>query len=147
REVMTMQRVRSRNVAEVIDTDTTTPLPCVVSEYIPGPTLHSTVTNHGPLRGRALTRLVTGRALALRGSAADRVIHRDLKPGNVIISNGEPIIIDFGIAYAVDGCKLPQTGTFVGTPSYLSPEVIEGSDLSPATDIHAWGATVAFAAT
>ncbi|HLU96709.1 MAG TPA: serine/threonine-protein kinase [Thermobifida alba] len=147
REVMTMQRVRSRNVAEVIDADTTAPLPWVVTEYIPGPTLDSTVTNHGPLRGRALTRLVTGLARALRDIHEAEVIHRDLKPGNVIISNGEPIIIDFGIAYAVDGSKLTQTGTFVGTPSYLSPEVIEGSDLSPATDIHAWGATVAFAAT
>ncbi|KUP97217.1 serine/threonine protein kinase [Thermobifida cellulosilytica TB100] len=147
REVMTMQRVRSRNVAEVIDADTSAPLPWVVTEYIPGPTLDSTVTNHGPLRGRALTRVVTGLARALRDIHAAEVIHRDLKPGNVIISNGEPIIIDFGIAYAVDGSKLTQTGTFVGTPSYLSPEVIEGSDLSPATDIHAWGATVAFAAT
>ncbi|UOE22232.1 serine/threonine protein kinase [Thermobifida halotolerans] len=147
REVMTMQRVRSRNVAEVIDADTSAPLPWVVTEYIPGPTLDSTVTNHGPLRGRALTRLVTGLARALRDIHAAEVIHRDLKPGNVIISNGEPIIIDFGIAYAVDGSKLTQTGTFVGTPSYLSPEVIEGTDLSPATDIHAWGATVAFAAT
>lgn len=147
REVMTMRRVRSRNVAEVIDADTTAPLPWVVTEYIPGPTLDSTVTNHGPLRGRALTRVVTGLARALRDIHAAEIIHRDLKPGNVIICNGEPIIIDFGIAYAVDGSKLTQTGTFVGTPSYLSPEVIEGSDLSPATDIHAWGATVAFAAT
>ncbi|MGV2387133.1 MAG UNVERIFIED_CONTAM: serine/threonine protein kinase, partial [Thermobifida fusca] len=147
REVMTMRRVRSRNVAEGIDADTTAPLPWVVTEYIPGPTLDSTVTNHGPLRGRALTRVVTGLARALRDIHAAEIIHRDLKPGNVIICNGEPIIIDFGIAYAVDGSKLTQTGTFVGTPSYLSPEVIEGSDLSPATDIHAWGATVAFAAT
>ncbi len=121
REVMTMRRVRSRNVAEVIDADTTAPLPWVVTEYIPGPTLDSTVTNHGPLRGRALTRVVTGLARALRDIHAAEIIHRDLKPGNVIICNGEPIIIDFGIAYAVDGSKLTQTGTFVGTPSYLSP--------------------------
>ncbi|WP_133740737.1 serine/threonine-protein kinase [Actinorugispora endophytica] len=147
REVATMRRVRSRNVAAVIDADTNARLPWVVTEYIPGPTLDSTVTNHGPLRGRALTRLVTGLARAIGDIHVAEVIHRDLKPGNVIISNGEPIVIDFGIAHAVDGAKLTQTGTFVGTPSYLSPEVIEGSDLSPATDIHAWGATVAFAAT
>ncbi|MBN3585367.1 protein kinase, partial [Algoriphagus aestuarii] len=88
REVMTMRRVRSRNVAEVIDADTTAPLPWVVTEYIPGPTLDSTVTNHGPLRGRALTRVVTGLARALRDIHAAEIIHRDLKPGNVIICNG-----------------------------------------------------------
>ncbi|MFC7327784.1 serine/threonine-protein kinase [Marinactinospora rubrisoli] len=147
REVETMRRVNSRNVAGVIDADTNAPLPWVVTEYIPGPTLDSTVTNHGPLRGRALTRFVSGLAQAINDIHATDVIHRDLKPGNVIISNGEPIVIDFGIAHAVDGAKLTQTGTFVGTPSYLSPEVIEGTDLGPATDIHAWGATVAFAAT
>ncbi|MGI5120477.1 serine/threonine-protein kinase [Marinactinospora thermotolerans] len=147
REVETMRRVHSRNVAEVIDADTSAPLPWVVTEYIPGPTLDATVTDHGPLRGRALTRLVSGLARAIADIHAAEVIHRDLKPGNVIISNGEPIVIDFGIAHAVDGAKLTQTGTFVGTPSYLSPEVIEGTDLSPATDIHAWGATVAFAST
>ncbi|GAA2006090.1 hypothetical protein GCM10009799_36980 [Nocardiopsis rhodophaea] len=147
REVATMRLVHSRNVAEVIDADTSARLPWVVTEYVPGPTLDSTVTNHGPLRGRALTRFVTGLAQAIDDIHAADVIHRDLKPGNVIISNGEPIVIDFGIAHAVDGAKLTQTGTFVGTPSYLSPEVIEGTDLGPATDVHAWGATVAFAAT
>ncbi|TQN30852.1 serine/threonine protein kinase [Haloactinospora alba] len=147
REVETMRRVHSHNVAEVIDADTQAELPWVVTEYVPGPTLDSTVTDHGPLRGRALTRFVSGLARAIRDIHAVDVIHRDLKPGNVIISNGEPIVIDFGIAHAVDGAKLTQTGTFVGTPSYLSPEVIEGTDLGPATDVHAWGATVAFAAT
>ncbi|APC34054.1 protein kinase [Nocardiopsis dassonvillei] len=147
REVETMRRVHSPNVAEVIEADTQAELPWVVTEHIPGPTLDATVTNHGPLRGRALTRFVTGMARAIRDIHAVDVIHRDLKPGNVIISNGEPIVIDFGIAHAVDGAKLTQTGTFVGTPSYLSPEVIEGTDLGPATDIHAWGGTVAFAST
>ena len=147
REVETMRRVHSDNVAEVIDADTSAELPWVVTEYVPGPTLDSTVTDHGPLRGRALTRFVSGLARAIESIHAVEVIHRDLKPGNVIISNGEPIVIDFGIAHAVDGAKLTQTGTFVGTPSYLSPEVIEGTDLGSATDIHAWGATVAFAAT
>ncbi|WP_435873530.1 protein kinase domain-containing protein [Nocardiopsis exhalans] len=147
REVETMRRVQSPNVAEVIDADTQAELPWVVTEYIPGPTLDATVTDHGPLRGRALTRFVTGMARAIKDIHAVEVIHRDLKPGNVIISNGEPIVIDFGIAHAVDGAKLTQTGTFVGTPSYLSPEVIEGTDLGPATDVHAWGGTVAFAST
>ncbi|MFV2195866.1 serine/threonine-protein kinase [Nocardiopsis sp. LOL_012] len=147
REVETMRRVQSPNVAEVIDADTQAELPWVVTEYIPGPTLDATVTDHGPLRGRALTRFVTGLARAIKDIHAIDVIHRDLKPGNVIISNGEPIVIDFGIAHAVDGAKLTQTGTFVGTPSYLSPEVIEGTDLGSATDIHAWGGTVAFAST
>ncbi|MBE3000030.1 protein kinase [Nocardiopsis sp. HNM0947] len=147
REVETMRRVHSPNVAEVIDADTQAELPWVVTEYIPGPTLDSTVTDHGPLRGRALTRFVTGMARAIKDIHAVDVIHRDLKPGNVIISNGEPIVIDFGIAHAVDGAKLTQTGTFVGTPSYLSPEVIEGTDLGSATDVHAWGGTVAFAST
>ncbi|CAL9436244.1 Serine_threonine-protein kinase PknD [Nocardiopsis dassonvillei] len=147
REVETMRRVQSPNVAEVIDANTDAELPWVVTEYIPGPTLDATVTDHGPLRGRALTRFITGLARAIKDIHEVDVIHRDLKPGNVIISNGEPIVIDFGIAHAVDGAKLTQTGTFVGTPSYLSPEVIEGTALGPATDIHAWGGTVAFAST
>ncbi|MDE3721576.1 bifunctional serine/threonine protein kinase/MFS transporter [Nocardiopsis sp. N85] len=147
REVETMRRVQSPNVAAVIDANTDAELPWVVTEYIPGPTLDATVTDHGPLRGRALTRFITGLARAIKDIHAVEVIHRDLKPGNVIISNGEPIVIDFGIAHAVDGAKLTQTGTFVGTPSYLSPEVIEGTALGPATDIHAWGGTVAFAST
>jgi Protein kinase domain len=74
-------------------------------------------------------------------------VHRDLKPGNVMISHGEPVVIDFGIAQAPDSTRLTQSGMFMGTPGYLAPEVIEGRPSGAASDVHSWGATVAFAAT
>ena len=110
REVETMRRVQSPNVAEVIDADTQAELPWVVTEYIPGPTLDATVTDHGPLRGRALTRFVTGMARAIKDIHAVEVIHRDLKPGNVIISNGEPIVIEKPDDMEVDQMRLLRLG-------------------------------------
>ena len=75
------------------------------------------------------------------------VVHRDLKPGNVMMADGKPVVIDFGIAQAPDLTRLTMTGMFMGTPGYLAPEVIEGKQSGPAADVHSWGATVAFAAT
>jgi serine/threonine protein kinase len=75
------------------------------------------------------------------------VIHRDLKPGNVLILEGDPVLIDFGIAQAVDATRLTQTGMFIGTPGYLAPEIIEGHDAGPEVDVHAWAGTLLFAAT
>jgi len=75
------------------------------------------------------------------------VVHRDVKPGNVMLFQGTPVVIDFGIAQGPDATRLTMTGMFMGTPGYLPPEVIEGLPSSEAADVHAWGATVAFAAT
>jgi hypothetical protein len=75
------------------------------------------------------------------------VVHRDLKPGNVMLVDGQPVVIDFGIAHVPDSTRLTQTGMVMGTPGYLAPEVIEGQASSGASDVHSWGATVAFAAT
>jgi hypothetical protein len=147
REVETMQRVRSPNVAEVIDADLTGDVPYIVTRFVPGRTLDDTVTQCGPLRGAALAQLATGLADALVAVHAAGVVHRDLKPGNVMLLHDTPVVIDFGIAQGPDATRLTMTGMFMGTPGYLAPEVIEGRPSSEASDVHAWGATVGFAAT
>src|ERR1700729_1080277 len=147
REVETMRRVRSPFVAEVLDTDVTSETPYIVTRYVPGPTLDEVVTQEGPLSGTRLIRLAAGLADALAAIHAAGVVHRDLKPGNVMLMNGDPVVIDFGIAQALDSTRLTMTGMFMGTPGYLSPEVIEGQSSTSFSDVHAWGATVAFAAT
>jgi predicted Ser/Thr protein kinase len=147
REVETMRRVRSPFVAEVLDTDVTNETPYIVTRYVPGRTLDEVVTQEGPLSGARLIRLAAGLADALAAIHAAGVVHRDLKPGNVMLMNGDPVVIDFGIAQALDSTRLTMTGMFMGTPGYLSPEVIEGQSSTSFSDVHAWGATVAFAAT
>jgi len=147
REVETMRRVRNRYVAEVLDADVNGPAPYVVTRYVPGETLEDRVRRDGPLRGLALDALAEGLAEALAAIHAAGVIHRDLKPGNVMLNAGQPVIIDFGIAHIQDSTRLTKTGLVMGTPGYLAPEVIEGSPSSGASDVHSWGATVSYAAT
>ena len=147
REVETMRLVRSPFVAEVIDTDVTGDTPYIVTRYVPGRTLDQVVRESGPLGGAALARLAHGLAEALAAIHAAGVVHRDLKPGNVMLVNGHPVVIDFGIAQVLDSTRLTMTGMFMGTPGYLSPEVIEGQPSTASSDVHAWAATVAFAAT
>ncbi len=147
REVETMRRVRSAFVAEVLDADVTGEFPYIVTRYVPGPTLEAMVRNRGPLSGSGLRRLAYGTAEALTAIHAAGVVHRDLKPGNVMLTDDRPVVIDFGIAQSPDATRLTQTGLVMGTPGYLAPEVIEGEPSSPASDVHSWGATMAYAAT
>ncbi|MEV4370409.1 serine/threonine-protein kinase [Nonomuraea sp. NPDC049637] len=147
REVETMRRVRSKFIAEVVDADVTGHRPYIVTRYVPGRPLDEIVKDDGPLDLPALVRLAHGVASALAVVHSVGVIHRDLKPGNVLILDGEPVLIDFGIAQAVDATRLTQTGMFIGTPGYLAPEIIEGQEAGPEVDIHAWAGTLLYAAT
>ena len=147
REVETMRRVRSPYVAEVLDADVTGEYPYIVTRFVSGPTLDEMVRGRGPLSGQGLRRLAYGMAEALAAIHAAGVVHRDLKPSNVMLTDDRPIVIDFGIAQAGDATRLTQTGLVMGTPGYLAPEVIEGQPSSPASDVHSWGSTMAFAAT
>ncbi|MEV4255648.1 protein kinase [Spirillospora sp. NPDC049652] len=147
RETDSMRRVRSANVAEILDADVTADRPYIVTQYVPGRTLEEVIEETGPLRGRALQRLAAGLAEALAAIHDAGIIHRDLKPANVMLLDGEPIVIDFGIAQAADATRLTATGMVIGTPGYLAPEIIEGEDAGPPSDVHAWAGTVGYAAT
>ncbi|MFI9846204.1 serine/threonine-protein kinase [Nonomuraea sp. NPDC051941] len=147
REVETMRRVRSPHVAEVIDAELVGGQPYVVTRFAPGRTLEDTVLADGPLEAREVIRLTQGLCQALVAIHTADVIHRDFKPSNVMLVNGEPLVIDFGIAHLVNATRLTQTGMFVGTPGYLAPEIIRDSEITQAADVHALASTVFFAAT
>jgi predicted Ser/Thr protein kinase len=146
REVETLELVQHPRVAAVLDADTEGPRPYIVTRYIPGPALDRVVSENGPLQGEALLRLGRGLWDALNAIHGAGVIHRDLKPANVVLLDGDPIVIDFGIAHVADDIRLTMTGLVMGTPGYLSPEVVEGAPVTEATDWWGWAATLAFAA-
>lgn len=147
REMSTLRRVRGERIAEVIDADVTADPPYIVTRYVRGPALAKVVADHGPLRGAALDRLAEGLLDALASVHAAGIVHRDVKPGNVLIADSGPVLIDFGLAHAVDETRLTASGFVAGTPGYLAPETIQGESPSAATDVHGWAATVAYAAT
>ncbi len=146
REVTVLGRIEDQRVATVIDADLDGDRPYLVTRYVPGPPLDDVVRDHGPITGSDLHQLGRGLAEALDVIHSADVIHRDLKPGNVLLVDGDPVLIDFGIAHIADDVRITMTGLVMGTPGYLSPEVVEGAPVTEATDWWGWAATLAFAA-
>jgi predicted Ser/Thr protein kinase len=147
REVTSLRRVRSPLVAEVFDADPWGETPYVVTRYVRGPSLHERVSTGGPLVGPELAAVGRGLAEALAAVHRAGVLHRDVKPSNVLLESGAPVLIDFGLARLLDDPRLTASGWLLGTPGYLAPEILHGQDATPAADIHAWAATLVYAAT
>jgi predicted Ser/Thr protein kinase len=147
REVSSLRRVHSRWVAEIVDADPWGPVPYVVMRYVPGRSLHDEIAEDGPVRGRDLHWLARCLLDAVAAVHEGGVLHRDVKPSNVIMEGRTPVLIDFGLARVADDPKITHTGWLLGTPGYLPPEILRGDDATPASDVHSWAATVAFAAT
>ncbi|RKS08949.1 serine/threonine protein kinase [Nocardiopsis sp. Huas11] len=145
RELAAARTVAPFCTAAVLDADMDADVPYIASEYVPGPTLRSAVTDEGPRTGAALDRLAIAIVTALAAVHEAGVVHRDLKPGNVILGPDGPRVIDFGIARFTDATQ--QTTTVAGTPAYMAPEQIQGLPASPAGDMFSWAAVMAFAAT
>ncbi|MEU8138144.1 serine/threonine-protein kinase [Streptodolium elevatio] len=147
REVDAARRVGGAWTAPVLDADTEAERPWLVTGYVPGLSLGEAVAERGPLPEQSLHVLAAGLAEALTAVHQAGVVHRDLKPTNVMLSPDGPRVIDFGISRAVDASVLTSTGMTVGSPGFMAPEQIEGGDIGPATDVFALGAVLAYAAT
>jgi outer membrane protein assembly factor BamB len=147
REVAAARAVNGLYTAQVIDAGPDDSPPWLATSYVPGPSLHNAVTGHGPLPGSAVWRLAAGLAEALQAVHARGLVHRDLKPTNVLLAADGPRVIDFGIARAVDATSLTATGYVFGTPGYVAPEQVNGRPATPASDVFALGSVLCFAAT
>jgi serine/threonine protein kinase len=147
REVSSLSRIRSRWVAEIVDSDPWGPVPYVATRYVPGLSLHDHVHEEGLIEGPDLTWFASCLAEGVASVHAVGVLHRDVKPSNVLMEGRTPILIDFGLARVADDPKLTHTGWLLGTPGYLAPEILYGDDATTASDVHSWAATVAYAAT
>ncbi len=147
REVGSLRRITSPRIAEILDADPHGPVPFVVTRYVPGLSLYHHIAEEGPIRGGDLLHFADALAEALQAVHAVGVLHRDIKPTNVLMEGRSPVLIDFGLARVADDPRLTQTGWLLGTPGYLAPEILYGDDATVASDVHSWAATVAFAAT
>ena len=145
REVGSLSRIRSAGVAEIVDADPWGAIPYVATRYVPGLSLHDHVREEGPVAGADLTWFAVKLAEALLSVHEHGVLHRDVKPSNVLMEGRTPILIDFGLARVADDPMLTHTGWLLGTPGYLAPELLQGDDATVASDVHSWASTVAFA--
>ncbi|MFI1360661.1 PQQ-binding-like beta-propeller repeat protein [Streptomyces sp. NPDC020898] len=145
-EVEIARAVSGRYTAPVVDADPDAALPWLATAYVLGPDLTDVVDVHGALPEHTVRALGAGLAAALQEIHAAGLIHRDLKPSNVLLAADGPRVIDFGIARAVDGNRMTQTGVVVGSPGYLPPEQALGQDTGTAGDVFSLGAVLAFAA-
>ncbi|OUC94292.1 hypothetical protein CA984_23105 [Streptosporangium minutum] len=146
REIAAATRVSSFCTARVLHADLDVPRPYIVSEFIDGPSLRRAVRDSGPLEEDRLRRLAIAVATAMTAIHGAGVVHRDLKPDNVLLGPDGPRVIDFGIARTAE-MSLTSTGLIVGTPTYMAPEVLAGERAGPPADVFAFGAIVLYAAT
>ncbi|MBQ0883983.1 protein kinase [Streptomyces sp. RM72] len=148
REVAAARRVGGAWTAPVLDADPEARVPWVATAYAAGPSLTAAVADGGPLPAHSVRVLGAGLGEALAAVHELGLVHRDVKPSNILLTLDGPLLIDFGIARATDGtASLTSTGVSIGSPGYMSPEQILGKGVTGAADVFSLGAVLAYAAT
>ncbi|WP_051094675.1 MULTISPECIES: serine/threonine-protein kinase [unclassified Streptomyces] len=145
-EVVAARRVGGFHTAPVVDADPEAESPWLATAYIPGPTLSALLAAEGPMDEKRLRQLGAALAEALAAIHGCGLVHRDLKPGNIIMAADGPRVLDFGIARAMESTRLTSTGMAFGTPGFLAPEQAMGEGVTGAADVFALGAVLVAAA-
>ncbi|MFJ9179073.1 serine/threonine-protein kinase [Streptomyces sp. NPDC102360] len=147
REVRAARRVGGAWTAPVLDADPDAEVPWVATGYIAGPSLTQAAGEGAGLPEYSVRVLGAGLAEALAAVHGLGLVHRDVKPSNVLLTLDGPRLIDFGIARATDGtASLTSTGVSIGSPGYMSPEQILGKSVTGAADVFSLGAVLVYAA-
>ncbi|WP_160161167.1 SAM-dependent methyltransferase [Actinomadura sp. K4S16] len=145
KELAAAQRVDPFWTARIIDAEINGDTAYIVSEYVEGPSLREVIQQQGPLSGADLDRVAIGMAGALVAIHRAAVIHRDFKPGNVLLGPDGLRVIDFGIARLLDATST-SVSRILGTPAFMAPEQIRGERAGPLSDVFSWACTVGYAA-
>ncbi|MBO4271071.1 serine/threonine-protein kinase [Microbispora triticiradicis] len=145
REAETARGLALFCTARVLDAGSHHGRPYIVTEYIPGPSLATAVAEDGPRTGSGLHRLAVATLTSLAAIHRAGIVHRDFKPGNVILGPEGPVVIDFGIASAAH--HTVSGDGMAGTPAFIAPEQLAGQRPGPASDVFSWAVTIAYAAT
>ncbi|MER6705672.1 serine/threonine-protein kinase, partial [Streptomyces fumanus] len=146
REARTARTVTSEGVARVLAAEPEAGRPWIASEFLAGPTLDEAVARYGPFGDALLRELARSLARTLADIHVTGLVHRDLKPQNVVLTSRGPRVIDFGIARPEHGLTLTRTGQIPVTPGYGAPEQVLGQRVGPAADVFSLGAVLAYAA-
>ena len=144
REARASARIRHENVVQIYAVEEQ-PLPYLVMEYIPGQTLQQRLDQTGPLEVPDVLRIGGQIARGLAAAHEQGLIHRDIKPGNILLESGieqKVKITDFGLARAADDASLSQSGVIAGTPLYMAPEQAKGEPLDPRADLFSLGSVL-----
>jgi protein kinase-like protein len=144
REVAAARTAGGQYSPALLDADPDASRPWLVMEFLPSVSLRDAVRRHGPLPDGAVRSLAAGLAEALGSIHQAGVLHLDVKPGNVLLTEDGPRLIDFGIA---GGARSGGGSSRAGSPEYAAPEQLAGAELGPASDVFAYGATLAYALT
>jgi serine/threonine protein kinase len=147
REVQAAEAVSGAYTAPVVGAGPADTPPWLATVFVAGPSLADLVARMGPLPEAAVWRLAGGLIEALQAIHAQGLVHRDLKPGNVLLAADGPRVIDFGISRALHGASMTATRMTMGTPAYMSPEQAQGQAVGPPSDVFSLGSVLAFAAT
>ena len=147
REAMALRRIKHPGVCSIVDMELDDAVAFIVTELIEGRNLREDVAANGRYVGDDLERLSRKLIDAVEAVHAAGIVHRDIKPTNVMIAASGPILVDFGIAMGEGESHVTRTGLVMGTPGFIAPEIIDGAESSEATDWWSTASVLAFAAT